>query len=182
MKELSIEEKAERYDEAIKVATDIKTGNATYIKDGTLVIDAVFPELAESEDERIRKWLIHYFTEVCDNVSEKEKKGILAWLEKQGEQKSIEVRTTGYWNVQDIEQKPAEWSEEDEKMLNDILMCGEHHCYLDAGNIAWLKSLKDRYTWKPSEEQIDALHYVTNFDYGGHKATLVSLYEQLKKL
>lgn len=36
--------------------------------------------------------------------------------------------------------------------------------------------------WKPSEEQMEALHYVTNFDYGGHKATLVSLYEQLKKL
>ena len=40
-------------------------------------------------------------------------------------------------------QSPA-WSEEDEKMLNDILMCGERHCYLDAGNIAWLKSIKDR--------------------------------------
>ena len=37
-------------------------------------------------------------------------------------------------------------------------------------------------TWKPSDEQMDALHYVTNFDYGGHKSTLVSLYEQLKKL
>ena len=37
-----------------------------------------------------------------------------------------------------------EWSEEDEKMLNDILTCGERHCYLDAGNIAWLKSLKNR--------------------------------------
>ena len=36
------------------------------------------------------------------------------------------------------------WSEEDEKMLNDILMCGERHCYLDAGNIAWLVSLKER--------------------------------------
>ena len=37
-------------------------------------------------------------------------------------------------------------------------------------------------TWKPSDEQMDALRYVTNFDYGGHKAILVSLYEQLKKL
>ena len=36
--------------------------------------------------------------------------------------------------------------------------------------------------WKPSEEQMDALRYVTNFDYGGYKAILVSLYEQLKKL
>ena len=41
--------------------------------------------LLGKEDERIRKWLICYFKEVCDNVSEKEKKGIIAWLEKQGE-------------------------------------------------------------------------------------------------
>ena len=40
-------------------------------------------------------------------------------------------------------QNPA-WNEEDEKMLDDILMCGEHHCYLDAENIDWLKSLKER--------------------------------------
>ena len=44
------------------------------------------------------------------------------------------------------------------------------------------KSLRPQSQWKSSDEQMDARHYVTNFDYGGHKATLVSLYEQLKKL
>ena len=39
-----------------------------------------------------------------------------------------------------------------------------------------------RPSWKPGEEQMDALHYVKQFDYGGHKAALESLYEQLKKL
>ena len=42
-----------------------------------------------------------------------------------------------------------EWSEEDELMLNDILTCGERHCYLDASNIAWLKELKDRVQQQP---------------------------------
>ena len=49
------------------------------------------------------------------------------------------------------EQKNA-WGEDDEKMLNDILMCGEHHCYLDAGNIDWLKSLKSRVLLQPKQE------------------------------
>ena len=88
-------------------------------------------------------------------------------------------------------QPKQEWSEKDETALGDALWC----CKLaasfakdenDMGNVwyaeTWLKSLKERYTWKPSDEQMDALHYVTNFDYGGHKAMLVSLYEQLKKL
>ena len=63
------------------------------------------------------------------------------------------------------EQKPA-WSEKDEKMLNDILMCGEHHCYLDAGNIAFLKSLRDRVQqpkqdW--SEEDEEEANYIADF-------------------
>ena len=90
-----------------------------------------------------------------------------------------------------IEQKPTEWSEEDEQILNDIIKDLVHpwNEYIPdriEDEIKWLKkrlkSLKDKYTWKPSDEQMDALRYVTNFDYGGYKATLVSLYEQLKKL
>ena len=51
----------------------------------------------------------------------------------------------------DDDQKPA-WNEEDDKMLNDIIMCGEHHCYLDVGNIDWLKSLKCRVQPQPKQE------------------------------
>ena len=102
MKELSIEEKAKRYDEAIKVASDIKAGTATYITDGTPVIDAIFPELKESEDERIRKELIAEVKEQIDCIpapdcrdkeDEKALKQLnkwLAWLEKQGEQKTAD--------------------------------------------------------------------------------------------
>ena len=84
-------------------------------------------------------------------------------------------------------QKPAEWSEEDEKMLNDILTCGERHCYLDAGNIAWLKSLRSRPkssdNWKPSNEQMEALKYAIKI-LGYMKAanTLRELSIDLKKL
>ena len=84
-----------------------------------------------------------------------------------------------------IEQKPAAWSEEDEKQARQIeRIVHDDGCTqkLQKQIADWFKTLKDRYTWKQSDEQIDALRYVTNFDYGGYKATLVSLYEQLKKL
>jgi hypothetical protein len=85
-------------------------------------------------------------------------------------------------------QKPA-WSKEDEERQQSCLNTLQAKGIVgvtETVNSKWLKSLKGRMqpqsTWKPSDEQMDALHYVTNFDYGGHKATLVSLYEQLKKL
>ena len=82
------------------------------------------------------------------------------------------------------EQKPA-WSEEDEINLEKAIWYVENPAPMvvkDSMLVEWLKSLRPQNTWKPSEEQMDALRYVTNFDYGGYKATLVSLYEQLKKL
>jgi hypothetical protein len=295
MKELSIEEKAKAYDEALKIARQYWNNRAMPI--GTnFQLTIMFPELKESEDERIRKAIVKMISDI-DGGSPFEKYGIikkeaLAWLEKQAEHNSAifipkfkvgdwitftrkdgtrevlqvsdiiddryhfnhllqiswsikecdekchlwtindakdgdvlavnnevfiyshrkglhpcavahcfldsaggfhfdaefgyvengnlislatkeqrdllfqKMKESGYeWDAEKkklkkIERKPqrivsaeakeamydklAEWSEEDEKMLNDILMCGERHCYLDAGNIAWLKSLKGR--------------------------------------
>ena len=85
MKELSTEEKAKRYDEVIPQLKGLLDGiheEKCDIMEEDII--KIFHELKEGEDEKIRKWLIRYFKEVCDNVSEKEKKGVLAWLEKQG--------------------------------------------------------------------------------------------------
>jgi len=116
-------------------------------------------------------------------------------LEKQGEQKSDEIRTTGYWNVQNIEQKPA-WSEEDEKIRIAIFLFiesyGAHACYevTQEEMLDWLKSLKERYSWKPSDEQMKILNEVLNFA-ANHESphwndyifgTLNNLIRQLKKL
>lgn len=68
-----------------------------------LFITTPEPELAESEDERIRKDMIEYFTEIIDNICAEEdiKHGekvfvgrlrkFLAYLEKQKEQKPVEI-------------------------------------------------------------------------------------------
>ena len=61
-----------------------------------------------------------------------------------------------------IEQKP--WSEEDENNLNLIIARLHLHPNVKAEEYYkeyhWLKSLKDRYTWKPSDEMLDALYRV----------------------
>lgn len=88
MKELlSIEEKATRYDEAIDLARKINSGEGVPAPPGWTVCEVIFPELRESEDERIRKALIRAFKslntiKVWNGI---ECTDILAWLEKQGE-------------------------------------------------------------------------------------------------
>lgn len=89
MKELSIEEKVQRYDEALKVAKDIRSGKAAYIPNGTTVIEAIFPELKESEDEKIRKIISDILLIDSDEIREiLDANNVLmqdinAWFEKQ---------------------------------------------------------------------------------------------------
>ena len=85
MKELSIEEKAQRFDEAINTIRNL-------VKAGLIYEDAaiqVFHELKENEDERT--WIINYLNNRILNstiIAEKENlKKAIAWLENQGEQK-----------------------------------------------------------------------------------------------
>lgn len=161
--------------------------------------ETVFPELAESEDERIRKMLVEQMErwKKCaeDNNVEQDVKDAstaLAWLEKQKEQ------------------KPAEWSEEDEKMIDAIIIGYQDRDFRNSQIPtqigvskdevkSWLKSLRP--SWKPSEVQLDALwaalgvtDYVAGawIENGGERSLgmskdelherLLSLYKDLKKL
>ena len=90
MKELSIEEKAKAYDEAIKKAESLYKV-AEPMSGCNVIIETLFPELKESEDERIRKviygWIYTQPSQFFDNGFSKEE--MLAWLEKQGEQNPV---------------------------------------------------------------------------------------------
>lgn len=85
MKELTIEEKAKRYDEAIKLVN-----TKWYYKNQPCFINVseLFPEFKENKDENIKKWLIEYFQEFKSTGIEGFANGlkidnIVAWLEKQ---------------------------------------------------------------------------------------------------
>ena len=173
-----------------------------------LPIDEVFPELKESEDERIRKALIHLINEqdgfltAIDGISVKD---IITYLEKQKEQKLTECTSDSvlqkikraitscrelsehykdtkenfyqyyggkadglqlalayFGNKNELaEQKPAEWSEEDEKNIEKLDgFLSEVFCF---GHVnvsqkdkeelqSWLKFLPERFNLQPKQE------------------------------
>lgn len=84
----------EKYEQALDNLMKIKAAN----KDNKELVDFIeykYPELIESEDERIRKELIEcvkgIYKGCCTEEARKERNMYLAWLEKQEEQKSISV-------------------------------------------------------------------------------------------
>lgn len=81
-------EKARAYDEAIKRAKEINNEQKAQPFD---VMLKVFPELKESEDEKIRKRLLEYFKSFTSEVSFNgvSANDVLAWIEKQGEPMEI---------------------------------------------------------------------------------------------
>lgn len=84
------EEKAKAYDEALERARKLNNGKDVDVGAGTTTCEYIFPELQESEDERIRKFICS----IIDNLEPKDfvgvkKMNVIAWLEKQKEQKPI---------------------------------------------------------------------------------------------
>lgn len=119
-----------KYNEALERARALRREaiEKDYVEDYVKDYETIFPELRESEDERIRKTLAEYFApEVqLDFVRGVPIQKIRDWLEKQ---------------------KPVIWSEEDEKMLARIIERGQSQIYMyETGllpeHIAWLKSLR----------------------------------------
>ena len=147
---------------------------------------AIEEELAESEDERIRKHLIGVVELYYGNTDEQEKKDCLAWLEKRGEQKPVENQD--YSELTELEraihrgcitketakdclsQINVGWSEE-EDMINSIIrelihQYNEEIPQSTEVKIKWLKnklkSLRPQNKWKPSEKQLYILNWVAN--------------------
>ena len=178
-----------KYEQALECAKSCMIDGLAKSSSIEEVIQLIFPELKESEDERIRREIIECLKHNALGYSDNTRNRWIAWLEKQGEQKpdfchhevdfsdcSEEYRRAYYdgWNNCNQqheqlkgEQKPVEWSEEDTERLVKI---GE--CLIRYGNILhdkaacdvfqlseWLKSLKPQNHWKPSEEQINSLNY-----------------------
>ena len=125
-------------------------------------INDIFPELTESEDEKI----IHRIKlAVKDYWSEEPLQEILTWLEKQ---------------------KPVEWNDEDLQMLNLVLMSLSGFVYF-AGKPAkevsdWLKSLRPQKQWKPTEEQMKQLYTMVCECRPADQQLLQDLYFGLKTL
>lgn len=145
MKELSIEKKAKRYDKAIERAE----GLIDFCSDSELkTLEYVFPELAMSKDEKIRKELIEFVKSRGGFKQE-----WIVWIEKQCKQ-----------NI--------EWSEDDERMLHTIIADFKGFIRNNTSTleshfnecIGWLKSLKCRVQSKQecNEEEMSNKVFIKN--------------------
>ena len=170
MEELTIEQKAQRYDEILARA---KGADMPYYKEDIMskvkeFVDYLLPELKEnqeSEDERIRKNCIHFLElQKQHHAATFEIEECISWLEKQGEQtyvkwsydegKQIQINPSEYINdmggngcyVKNTAQASA-WSEEDEKQARQIeRIVHDDGCTqkLQKQIADWFKSLKAR--------------------------------------
>lgn len=126
-----------KYKEALEWARKVMQGKVGFVLDDVL---EKFPELKESEDERIRKRIIQALH--GDVLEMSEIKEAVDWLEKRGEQKSS-------------------WSEEDEYCRHQLIVFCENCMVPDSGAIKcanWLKSLKDKVQPKQEWSEEDEAH------------------------
>jgi hypothetical protein len=127
------EEKAKAYDKAIERAR-LSRLQLLDIGEEATEIEYIFPELKESEDERISKEIIKYLEQTVPHNHRDEvlkSKEWTAWLQKQGKQKSEwseEDRTMAFTLMRDVDQMPYYISKE-----------GKNE------RIEWLNSLEDKF-------------------------------------
>lgn len=138
MKELTIEQKAKAYDEALVRAREwLETKNGYYTPKE--LCEEIFPELGESEDEKIRKDLIqfiknwkdptnigrpHDFHTLTRNVEQCDR--YIAWLEKQKEFVSADFDDV--WETADCNELTAPLDKYSKDAIKE--MC---HAWYDKG-------------------------------------------------
>ena len=185
MKNLSLEEKAKRYDEAIEKAE--KWYNAPNVDKiptfGNRIIEDIFPELYEPEDEEVRNEIIklvkYYYgaTLGCKHTVSRDK--MLTWLKKQGEQKSMKV-----YRVENEAEQKGLWRKFDGtyEPLFDMLTDGkckdlpmEDSPIYREGNKRWFASAPSKETlqkWfskKDLEELVSKGFTISEFEVAGYK-------------
>jgi len=191
---MTIEEKAKAYDKAIETCKRVfNFNNLSYshcqIKEK---LEQIFPELAESEDERIRNLLRRIVITANDGdmqmLGDNDTKKCLDWLEKQKEQQLTE------WSKEFLHLMGITVSQDGNQVC---VLLGEN---LAEGIVGFGDTLTDaveefkkewhqfdrfrKATWKPSEEQMAYLKEAINkFDFcDAENAGLQSLYDDLEKL
>lgn len=161
-----------KYNEALEKARRLYEGKDKAPEEP--ILEYLFPELHESEDEKIRQKLIHIvnrYRSVVLNGDDKTYDDCLAYLK--------------------VRKEPtyADWSEKDKKMREKLInFLGSPHVPLTYEEFSeyrsWLISLRPQLHWKPSEEQLKALKscFYESDECCPDEDGLRSLYEDLKKL
>ena len=91
-------EKAEAYDKALERARAINNGKDVDVESGTTICEYIFPELKESEDEKIRKEIISILRNTYWTSNRNRFNELVAWLEKQGDKDKL-IQELGEYKV-----------------------------------------------------------------------------------
>ena len=142
------------YEEKYKAALEKLQEALAPCKDGCKIsgltrgcLENIFPELNESEDERmwklIKKYAHYNISDMALEADHITREQLETWLEKQG----------------DTNETLSEWSEEDKQIILSIEQVMNCASLLNIvpekiDNIkSWLKSLRPQKQWKPTEKQ-----------------------------
>lgn len=164
---MNTEQKARAYDEVReKIA----------LRFGSNVAEEIFSEFEMSGDERVRKEIIKlvkfYYGSSLALKHTVSKDEILAWLEKQGTSYTKRDVDDAYvegmaFAKDELEKQKPTWSEEDDSMFQSCIGAVATNDYYKGEEkeqiYDWLKSLKQRHTWKPTDEQMKALERCVDY-------------------
>ena len=151
LNKLVMDDYEKKYKEALeRMKSWVKGEHPECFCDAQKAAEFIFPELAESEDEKIKREIVAYINELADLKNEKIPTKWLTWLEKQ---------------------KPS-WSEKDKNLLNRLIgvLDGtneeDYHEAWEETFLPWLKSIKERIQSQPkqSEQSTDKIN--TKFNAG----------------
>ena len=120
---MTIEQKAKAYDEALERARAFNNGEDVDIEAGTTFCEYIFPELKESEDERIRRAIYNALKYLeselsWDFLDDVDILDAYEWLEKQDEQKLTEI------TKEEIINKAYEWIENNKHFYKELSFGG----------------------------------------------------------
>lgn len=172
------EQKAKAYDEALeRMKSWVRGEHPECFTEAQKAAEFIFPELKESEDEKIIREITAFFRKAAGgyldtSTSCKTYSKWLAWLEKKGQQKSG-VESIKYSHITTANSQFFQW-------IYDRLK----YVYNEDPNKDYMLSLKERIeemqkpTWKPSDMELETLRLIAEKD----GTCLKSLYEKLKKL
>ena len=186
------------YKEQIKLARDWYNDPTTSEKEKVLLFK-LFPEVTDSEDDRIRKKMLKFFKSVSEETAfwdksiELSKEEIIDWLEKiPSDMEMKELLRTEYekGKFDALEETKQEWSEEDENMIyeicSNIKFAAKNRATLTDSlankQIEWLKSLRpqNKYAYNPYKAVVESIaEMCKHYDKASHSG-LRDFYDNIK--
>ena len=129
-------------------------------EDSSSIVEYIFPELKDSEDEKIIKALIRFHKSTID-VDGIKGEDILAWLEKQGSN----LVKNGYTDNKDIIKYADNYSHEIwRKLMDNFENIKDYHIGCNDVSDIVLNAIIDAYTWLEKQGEQNSIEFKWSAD------------------